>query len=153
MATRLAHLRDAMTGASGRAWAGAAQITPGPTRTFQIQEVPEHTLDPEVTRAGTLGTDYTDAVYVVEKPAPVRPSNLGSFFVSDPGPFQSYFKVHWEDMFGASANLKQGARRLTPLPNPNAPGKAEGQAIQQFNPWPSASQLNPSYPGAELKAI
>lgn len=153
MHTRLAHLRDPQAMSEGRAWAGARTITPGPARTFQLHNVPEHTLDTEVPSRGTLGTDYTPAVYNSRQPAPVRPANMGSYFLSDQSVFQSYFKVHWEDMFGMSANLKQGTRRLTPLANPNAPGRAEGQALQQFNPWPSASQLSPSYPGAELKAV
>ena len=160
--SRLAHLRDAqavgqrsgeVSGNNSRIWGEPRWITPLPTRTFQIQEVPEHTLDPEVSRLVTYGTDYTAAIYDTPAPQPVRPSNLGSYFVSDPAPFQSYFKVHWEDMFGARANLAEGTRKMSPLYNPIAPGRAEGQAVQQYNPWPSYSQLSPTYPGSELKAV
>ena len=156
--SRLAFFRDpelagAMPRSGGRAWAGARQITPGPTRTFSFYDTPSHELDPEVTRKLQDGTDYTPSIYDVPKPYPTRPARLGSYFVSDPAIFQSYFKTDFSDMFGASAQLKEGSRRLSQIPNRQAMGKAEGQAITDYNPWPSQSQLAPTYPGAELKAI
>lgn len=151
--SRLAHVRDPELQSSGRAWAGARYITPGPSRTFSFYETPTVSVDPEVTRRLRDGNDYQRASYAVPQPAAVRPANIGSYFLSDPVVFQSYFKVHWEDMFGARADLAQGTRKLSPLANPNARGRAEGQPLQDYNPWPSASQLAPLYPGAELKAL
>lgn len=146
----LAHLRDPRMGA--RIWAGAAKITPGPTRTIQVHAAQEVELESSMTRQTQYGTDFTPAHYVDTPDYPTK-TPVTSFFVSDPTVFQSYFKVHWEDMFGASANLKEGTRRLTPLPNPTIRGTKEGQAIMDYNPWPSAGQLAPTYPGAELKAV
>ena len=148
---RLAHMRDIEGGA--RIWAGARQITPGPSRTIQLQAMPEETLPSEITRQQQGGSDNTPAHYTVAPEYPTKHPIMSSYFLSDPHVFQSYFKVHWEDMFAASANLKEGARALTPLRNPNARGKAEGQALQQYNPWPSASDLYLAYPGSELKAL
>ena len=148
---RLAFLRHPTEG--GRSWSGARWITPGPTRTVQIQYAEEDTFPSEITRQVQLGTDATAAQYVSTPHYPVEHPKLASYFLSDPAPFQSYFKVHWEDMFGASADLKQGARALTPLANPNARGRTAGQPLQAYNPWPSMGALSPVFPGAELKAI
>jgi hypothetical protein len=150
-ARTLAHMRDPHMGA--RIWAGARQITPGPTRTMQIQaNTPEEMRETGMTRQTQLGSDFTPEHYVDTPPYPTKHSTAG-FFVSDPGVFQSYFKVHWEDMFGMSADLAGGTRRLSPLANPGVRGSKEGQAIIPYNPWPSGSQLVPEYPGAELKAV
>lgn len=147
----VAFLRDPRMGADS--WAGARWITPGPARTIQLQQTPEEMLPEQVTRQTQLGTDFTPEHYVGIPPYPVEHSRMASYFLSDPSVFQSYFRVHWETMFGASANLAQGTRRLSPLPNPSARGKAEGQAITPYNPWPSGSLLAPEYPGSELKAV
>lgn len=151
MSRTLAHMRDPRMGA--RIWAGARTITPGPTRTLQLQaNTPVEMKETGMTRQTQLGSDFTPEHYVDTPPYPTKHST-GGFFISDPSVFQSYFKVHWEDLFGMSANLKEGTRRLSPLANPNARGRAEGQAITAYNPWPSGSQLAPEYPGAELKQI
>ena len=148
---RLAFLRHPTEG--GRSWSGARWITPGPTRTVSFYNVEEETLPSEITRQLIGGDDFTPAEYAATTPANVRPANMSSGFISSPYPFQSYFKVHWEDMFGARANLADGARSLSPLANPNARGAATGQPLQAYNPWPSAGELSPTFPGAELKAL
>lgn len=159
MFSRLAHLKDPEAvlmggrGAGGRVWGGNARvITPFPTRTVQLHKQPQQRDYPRVTEAAGNGDDFRPAYYAAPVPADVRPSNA-SGFVSSPLPFQSYFRVHWEDLAGLRANLEEGTRKLAPLYNPNAKGAAEGQPIQGYNPWPSASQLAPQYPGGELKAI
>ncbi len=147
----LAFFRDERMGS--RIWEGARQITPGPTRTLQVQaNTPEHMRESNMTRQTQLGSDSTPAHYVDTPPYPTKQSTAG-YFVSDPNVFQSYFKVHWEDLFGMSARLSEGTRRLSPLPNPSIRGTKEGQAIMPYNPWPSGSQLVAEYPGAELKAL
>ncbi len=135
-----------------RIWSGARWITPGPTRTAMHYQLPEETMETGLTRQTQLGSDATPAHYVDTPPYPTK-HPVATVFISDPHVFQSYFKVHWEDMFGLKANLEQGTRRLSPLANPVARGAAEGQAIIPYNPWPSGSQLRPEYPGAELKAV
>lgn len=144
-------MRDPRMGAT--IWDGARYITPNPSRTFQLHSAEEDTLPYGATRQVQRGTDATPAEYVSTPTTPHRAALLGSYFLSDPAVFQSYFKVRWDDMFGMRANLAEGTRSLQQLPNPQARGKAEGQAIQPYNPWPSASQLNPQYPDTELKAI
>src|SRR5574337_1187187 len=93
---RYAHLRDPRFGAT--IWDGARYITPGPARTMQLHDLPVHVYEPEVARRTQEGTDYTPAYYNMPPTVPVRMPLLGSYFLSDPRPFQSYFKVHWEDM-------------------------------------------------------
>ena len=159
MASRLAHIRDpestlqAGRGSGGRMWGGQARtITPFPARTVQLHDEPSQRLHPGVTLKTGSGDDYNPEAYAAPVPAPVRPSR-SSGFISSPLPFQSYFRVRWEDLAGLRANLEEGTRKMSPLYNPNARGAAEGQALIAYNPWPSASQLAPAYPGAELKAI
>lgn len=147
----LAFFRDGRMGS--RSWEGARQITPGPTRTMQIQaNTPVDMREPGITRQTQVGSDATPEHYTATAPYPVAQST-GGFWISDPGVFQSYFKVHWEGLFGMRANLAEGTRRLTPLPNPSIRGTKEGQAIMPYNPWPSGSMLVGEYPGAELKAL
>jgi hypothetical protein len=148
---RLAHMRDIEGGA--RIWAGARTITPGPSRSILLLAMPEETLPSEITRRQQLGSQGSPAHYTIAPEYPTKHPVMSSYFLSDPTVFQSYFKVHWEDMFGMSANLEEGARSLHQLPNRNARGRAEGQALQQYNPWPSASDLYAPYPAAELKAL
>jgi hypothetical protein len=136
-----------------RYWPGdAITITPFPSRTVQFHGVESSVLPPNVTRRIRDGSDTYAAEYAADAANPARPAVMQGF-VSSPVPFQSYFKVHWEDMFGARADLASGTRRMTPLANPAARGRAEGQAVMAYNPWPSASQLAPAYPAAEVKAI
>lgn len=151
LARGYAHLRNPNMGA--RIWQGARYITPNRSRTVELHNLPQNVLPPEVARQTQLGSDFTAAEYTLPEQYPVRPPRLSSLFVSDPRLFQSYFKVHWEDLLGSRANLEEGTRRMTPLANPVAPGRAEGQAILPYNPFPSASALNPTYPYAEVKAI
>lgn len=145
----LAHLRHP---AAGRTiWAGARWITPGPSRTVQFHDLPQHVFSSEVSRKTQEGTSVSPAHYDVPPAVPVQMPLMGSYFLSDPRVFQSYFKVHWEDMHGARANLAEGTRRMTPLPNPNARGRAEGQALIPYHPYPSATELYPAYPTGALE--
>ena len=151
MRRRIAHIRLPDDGT--RLWPGNARVlTPFPSRTVQFHGVESAAHEPDVTRRLRDATDTTPAHYADAAPQPARPAVMGAF-ISDPAPFQSYFRVHWEGLFGARANLEQGTRRLSPLANPHAYGRAEGQATMAYNPWPSASQLSPAYPDNELKAV
>jgi hypothetical protein len=147
----MAMLRDRSGGAS--IWAGARYITPLRSRTVQLHDVPTAVFPSEVARKSQEGTSVTPAHYDIPPDVPVQAPVMGSFFLSDPSIFQSYFRVRWEGLFGARANLAEGTRRMTPNANPNARGRAEGQAILPYNPWPSASQINPQYPYTDGKAI
>ena len=148
---KLAFMRHAGSGAT--IWDGARYITPGPSRTMQLHDTPQNVWDSEITKKTQDGTSVSPAHYDAVPTVPVSQPVMGSYFLSDPLIFQSYFKVRWEDLHGARANLAEGTRSLTPLANPFAPGRAEGQPIQPYNPWPSNSQLSPQYPFTEGKAI
>ncbi len=144
MLPNLAHLRHPEAGRT--VWAGARYITPGPSRTVQFHDLPQPVLDSEVTVKTQEGTSVSPAHYTVVPEVPVSNPVMGSYFLSDPAVFQSYFKVRWEDMHGARADLAEGTRRMTPLANPNARGRAAGQAILPYQPYPAATDIYPQFP-------
>ena len=151
MRRKLAHFRRPEE--TSRGWPGDARvITPGPSRTVQFHAIEEIELPYGVPCKLQNGGEGFPAEYAAPVTTPNEHPTFG-YFLSDPAPFQSYFKVHWEDMFGAAANLSQGTRRMSPLANPNAYGRAEGQATMAYNPWPAAGVLYADYPSAELKAV
>lgn len=135
---KLAHIRA--RGYGLRTWSGARWFTPGATRLIQFYDAPTATRPTNATRWTPNGT-FT--------PVPVgcRPANMSAFRLTDPAIFQSAFKVRWEDMFGARANLEEGARQLPFRGSPSAPGRAEGQALIGYDPFPSAGELYPGYGG------
>lgn len=131
---KLAHIR--LPGYGQRTWSGARWITPGPSLSRSVYDVPSITLPPRVTK-------WTQNGVFTPVPFPAREARISAMQISNPLPFQSYFRVHWEGMFGASANLSEGARSLPFRGTPNAPGQAEGQALIPYNPWPSATDVYP----------
>lgn len=143
MFRKLAHVRS--PGYGQRTWSGARWVTPGPVQAINLLDQVEITLPSKVTK-------YTPNGTFTPTPTPVRPALLASFRMTSPLVFQSYFKVHWEDMFGARANLSDGARQLPFRGTRQAAGRAEGQALIDYQPFPAATDLFPSY-GAGEKVI
>lgn len=141
---RLAHFRHPEEGES--IWDGSRWITPGPSPTVQFHDTPIPVLDSEVTIKTQEGTSVSPAHYTTVPEVPVQNPVMGSYFLSDPVIWQSYFQVRWEHLHGARADLAEGTRKLTPLANPNAPGRAAGQALMPYNPYPAATDIYPSYP-------
>lgn len=131
---KLAHIRS--PGYGLRTWSGARWFTPGPAHEITLLDVPEITAPTGMTR-------WTPNGMFVPKEIPCRPARLASFHMTNPAVFQSYFKTDFSDLFGARANLEEGARVLTSHGSPLAIGRAEGQAIMQYDPFPSAGEIYP----------
>lgn len=137
---KLAHVR--LPGYGMPTWAYPRYVTPGPAQTITLLDVPSIKRDNLPTRFDPY-TGVVDTFEPQTLPSITRQSRLGSFHASNPGVFQSYFRVRWEGLTGLTANLEEGARALQPNQNPNIRGTKEGQAIMTYDPWPSAGELYP----------
>lgn len=143
---KLAHIR--LPGYGQAMWAYPRWVTPGPAQTLSIYDQPDGAYAAGV----TLSSPYFPVISPGEHttlPTMTRRPRIAAFHASNPVVFQSYFRVRWEGLTGLSANLEEGARTLQPNRNPNARGRAEGQAIMQYNPVPSAGELWPTYGDAK----
>lgn len=137
---KLAHVRA--RGYGNRTFSGARWITPGPVQAITLYDVPDPSRSAGVTR-WSPETGRVSPTPSQTLPSMTRSPRTQAIRVTNPLVFQSYFKVHWESLFGARANLKEGARVVKFQASPFAPGKAEGQALMDYNPFPSAGELYP----------
>ena len=137
---RLAHLTQLEAGEPF--WAYPRYITPGPAQTMTVLDQPDGVSAASVNRFNP-STGVVETFVPQSLPSSTRVPRIAAFHASNPAIFQSYFRVRWEGLTGLSANLEEGARSLQPNKNPNAKGKAEGQALMSYNPWPSAGELYP----------
>ncbi len=123
-------------------WAYPRWVTPSPAQTQTVLDQAEAHGGTNVNRwsefTGLVGTHVPQTL-----PSSTRVPRIAAFHASNPAVFQSYFRVRWESMFGAAANLQMGSRRVNQIPNPFIPGTKEGQAIMTYDPWPSAGELYP----------
>lgn len=137
---KLAHV--SLPGYGQPTWAEPRWVTPGPAQTITLLDAPTAEWPSHVT-AYTPEGGVKEVGPPLTLPSATRKPRIAAFHASNPAVFQSYFRVHFESMFGATANLAQGARSLQPNKNPNARGKTDGQAIMTYDPWPSAGELYP----------